>query len=106
MNSQGGSLMHKFNSCFLVGNLGMDPIERARTEKTGPIVGFTVAENVQSFDEKTQEYKTVHTNWFQATAFGSLGERVSQHLKKGDRVLVQGRMKVSKYQTKNGEERN
>jgi single-strand DNA-binding protein len=95
----------KNNSCFLIGNLGVDPVERGRAEKTGPIVGFTVAENVQSFDQQTKKYKTVHTNWFQVTTFGSLAERVKTGLKKGDRVAIQGRMKIGKFKDKNGEDR-
>jgi single-strand DNA-binding protein len=97
--------MSRNNSCFVVGNLGMDPVERARSEN-GPIVGFSVAENVQTFDPETKEYKTVHTNWFNVTAFGSTADRIKRHLKKGDRVAVQGRMKVSKYTGKDGEEKN
>lgn len=94
------------NSCFIIGNLGADPAERGRGgEKTGPIVGFTVAENVQTFDQATKKFKTVHTNWFQVTAFGTLADRVRSHLKKGDRVAIQGRMKISKYKDKNGDDR-
>jgi single-strand DNA-binding protein len=95
----------KSNSCFLVGNLGMDPVERGRSEKSGPVVGFSIAENVQSFDPESKTYKTTHTNWFQVTTFGSMAERVKRHLKKGDRVALQGRMKLSKYTSKAGDER-
>jgi len=98
--------MTRNNQCFLVGNLGADPQERARSPKTGAVVGFTVAENVQSFDEESKTYQTVHTNWFQVTAFGSTAERVKRHLKKGDRVAIHGRMRTSKYNAKSGEERS
>lgn len=97
--------MSKTNQCMLVGNLGADPVERARTEKTGAIVSFTVAENVQVFEKETKSFKTVHTNWFPVTAFGTTAERVKKHLKKGDKVVVQGRMKMAKFTDKAGEER-
>src|SRR4051794_28223665 len=97
--------MSQHNRCFVVGNIGMDPVERARSEEFGPVVKFSVAQNVTQFDEQTKEHKTIHTNWFQITAFGTVGERVKSHLKKGDRVAVHGRMKVAKYQDKAGEER-
>lgn len=97
--------MSKTNSCFLIGNLGIDPVERARSEN-GPVVGFTVAENVQVYDKESRQYKTVHTNWFQVTAFGTLAERARGSLHKGDRVAIQGRMKVSKYSDRAGVERN
>jgi single-strand DNA-binding protein len=98
--------MSKNNQCFVVGNLGMDPQERARTEKAGPIVGFSVAENVQQYDAEAKEYKTLHTNWFNVTAFGNIGERAKRGLRKGDKVAIHGRMKVSRFTDKSGEERS
>ncbi len=92
------------NQCFIVGNLGSDPVERGRTAQAGSIVGITVAENVQAFDPESRTYKTTHTNWFPVTAFGSTAERIKRHLRKGDRVAVQGKMKISKYTDKSGKE--
>lgn len=94
------------NSCFVVGNLGMDPIEKSRGEKFGPVVKFTIAENVVRFDENTKSFETVHTNWFSVTAFGQLAEKAKAQLKKGNRVIVQGRMKVTKFTDRSGEERS
>ncbi len=93
------------NTCFVIGNIGSDPIERARSEKSGPIVGFSVAENVQTYDKETRQYKTLHTNWFNVTAFGNLAERTKISIRKGDRVAVQGRMKISKFTDKSGQDR-
>ncbi len=98
--------MNKNNYCFVVGNLGNDPAVRGKSEKSGPVVGFSVAESVQTFDAGTNSYKTTHTNWFNVTAFGHVAEKVRKGLKKGDRIAVQGRMKISKYKDKSGEERN
>lgn len=95
--------MNRHNSCFVVGNLGMDPIERGRTPN-GVVVKFSVAENVSRFNEEKREFETLHTNWFQVTAFSPLAERALQ-LKKGERVAIQGRMKVSKFTDRAGEER-
>jgi single-strand DNA-binding protein len=97
--------MIRHNSCLVVGNLGAAPIERGRTEKSGPVVAFSVAENVRMLDPETGTFKTTHTNWFPVTAFGAVAERARKHLKKGDRVIVQGRMKMAKYTDKAGEER-
>lgn len=97
--------MQKTNHLFLIGNLGADPAERGRSEKSGPIVGFPVAENVRSFDRESNEFRTVHTNWFQVTVFGNLAERVKAHLRKGDRIALQGQIKSSRYTDKSGEER-
>src|SRR4051794_37401894 len=98
--------MNKNNYCLIVGNLGGDPVEKGRSQKVGLIVTFSVAENVQSFDETSGTYKTTHTNWFPVTLFGGLAERAVRSLKKGERVIVQGRMKISKYTDKVGEEKS
>jgi single-strand DNA-binding protein len=93
------------NQCFIIGNLGGDPVERSRGGKGQAIVGFTVAENVQTFDQESKTWKTLHTNWFPVTAFGAVAEKARVNLKKGDRVAIQGRMKIAKYKDKQGEER-
>ena len=49
--------MSRSNQCYVVGNLGADPAERA-SSKSGPVVGFAIAENVQAFDEKSKKYET------------------------------------------------
>jgi single-strand DNA-binding protein len=95
--------MNRHNHCFVVGNLGMDPVERGKTPN-GPVVKLTVAENITRFNEETRQFETLHTNWFQVTAFSPLAERVLQ-LRKGEKVAVQGRMKVSKFTDRSGEER-
>jgi single-strand DNA-binding protein len=97
--------MAKTNQCFVVGNLGGNPMERGHSEKAGPIVGFSIAETVSSFDPQTRTYKSSHTNWFPVVTFGKVAEKVKRSLQKGDRVAVQGKMKVSKYTSKSGEER-
>jgi single-strand DNA-binding protein len=97
--------MLRHNSCLIIGHVGLDPVERGRTPKSGPVVTFTLAENVRHYDPETQSFQTVHTNWFQITCFGALAERVKTHLKKGDRVIVQGRMRVTKYVDRKGEDR-
>jgi len=97
--------MSRTNYCFIVGNLGSEPVERGRTEKAGPIVGFPIAENVQAFDTNSKQFNTIHTNWFQVTAFGQIAEKAKRGLHKGDRVAVHGKLKVSKYKSKTGEDR-
>lgn len=47
-----------------------------------------------------------HTNWFHVTAFGKVAEKAKAGLKKGSRIAVHGRMKVSKFTDRSGEERN
>lgn len=97
--------MSKNNQCFVVGNLGAAPIEKGKNEKTGSIVSFSIAETVQSFDPSSQTYRPVHTNWFPVVTFGKVADKVKASLQKGDRVAVQGKMKLSKYTSKSGEDK-
>src|SRR5690348_2562499 len=97
--------MNRTNYCYIVGNIGSDPVEKGQSEKAGSIVRFPVAENVQTFDSHTRQYKTSHTNWFQVTAFGLVAERAKTGLHKGDRVAIHGKLRVSKYKSKAGEDR-
>lgn len=95
----------KNNYCWLVGNLGTDPVERNKNPKSGSLVSFSVAENVSTFDEESKSYKTSHTNWFQVAAFGHLADKAKASLKKGDRVAIHGRTKMSQYTTQSGEQK-
>lgn len=46
------------------------------------------------------------TTWFRVSAFGPMAENVAESFAKGDRVIVQGRMKTRSYKTDAGEERS
>jgi single-strand DNA-binding protein len=98
--------MECHNSCFIVGYLGSDPSERGDIEKSDSVVKFSIAESVTCFDRESECDETVHTNWFQVTAFGGVADKIKRNLKKGERVAVHGRMKVSKFMDRSGVERN
>ena len=42
------------------------------------------------------------TNWFTVKAFGKQAEICQQYVKKGDRILVEGRIDFSEYTNKEG----
>lgn len=102
-DSSGHVTPKKNNYCYLVGNLGMDPAERGKGKSS--VVGFSVAENVSKYNEETKAYETLHTNWFNVTAFGELADAAKRQLRRGDRVTIEGRMRMSKYLSKSGEEK-
>jgi single-strand DNA-binding protein len=97
--------MRMTNQCRIEGNLGANPVLRGEHEKTGKIVGFSIADNVRGLNPETKQYENVDTHWFPVTAFGSLAERVLSNLKKGERVAIQGTIKNSVYTDKDGENR-
>jgi single-strand DNA-binding protein len=90
------------NQVILTGNLGADPELHKKNEESSGLVSFTVAENVSRLNEKTGAYEQAHTNWFPVKAFGNLGARIKQALKKGDRVTVYGRLRTYRYENAEG----
>ena len=86
----------------LVGNLGADP-EVGTTEKGTPVATMRVAVNKFRTDRTTDE-RLESTDWFRVRAMGRLVDQ-TQHLTKGTRVLVIGRLDIGHYQTSEGEPR-
>lgn len=77
------------NQVILMGNLTRDP--ELRTTPSGQSVcSFSLAVNRswQGQDGQTQEA----VDYFDITAWGKLGELVSQYMAKGRKCLVQGRL--------------
>ena len=85
------------NRVTIVGNLGTDPDIRAFDE--GAICTFSVATNefYSSGNERRQ-----HTEWHTVVTFGKLAQNCSRYLKKGSKVLLEGRLRSSTYQDKEG----
>ncbi|OFZ78438.1 MAG: hypothetical protein A2583_13800 [Bdellovibrionales bacterium RIFOXYD1_FULL_53_11] len=94
------------NQIIITGNLGAGPEIHKKSDDSKGVVSFTLAENVSRLNEKTKQYEQAHTNWFPVKAFGSLGARVRAGLKKGDRVMVTGRLRTFQYETKDGAKAN
>ena len=78
------------------GNVVGDPVVRA-TKANVPFVTFRVASNVRRVDFKTGEYIDAGTNFVNVTAFRALGVNLANSLKKGEPVLVYGRMRINQW---------
>jgi single-strand DNA-binding protein len=78
------------------GNVVGDPVVRV-TRANVPFVTFRVASNVRRVDFKTGEYIDAGTNFVNVTAFRALGVNLSNSLKKGEPVIVYGRMRINQW---------
>lgn len=78
-----------YSKLILVGNLGKDPDMRY-TPSGQAVATFSMAVNRQYTTSAGEEKK--ETTWFRVTTWGKLAEVVSQYLKKGREVLVDGRL--------------
>lgn len=91
------------NSVQLLGNLARDP--DIRFTKTGrPVARFTVACSRMYVPAGSTEQREL-TDFIPCVAWGNLAENCGNHLAKGSRVFVQGRISVRSYETPDGQKR-
>lgn len=78
-----------YHKIMLVGNLGRDP-EMRYTPAGQAVTNFSMAtsEKWTGADGQLQE----RTIWWRVSVFGKMGEACNEYLKKGSKVLVEGRM--------------
>jgi single-strand DNA-binding protein len=82
----------------IVGNLTADP-ELKFTNSGQAQTRFSVAVN-----RKFKETET--TSFFNVTAWGSLAENLANSVRKGTRVIVEGRLEQRSWETDKGEKRS
>jgi single-strand DNA-binding protein len=80
----------------VTGRVVADP--ESRTTRTGvPFAAFRIASTVRRLNPKTREYEDAGTSFYNVTAFRSLGANVANSLKKGEPVVVYGRLRVNQW---------
>lgn len=92
-------------SLTIVGNLTADPELRYTTNGVA-IAKFTVAQTPRMFDKESNSYKDGEPLFLTCTAWRELAENVAESLTKGARVVVTGRLKLSRWETPEGEKRS
>ena len=90
------------NQVQLLGNLARDA-ELRFTQNGKAVAIFTVAATNTYVDNTTNETKE-QTAFVNCVAWGKTGETVS-NCKKGDRLLVNGRIQTRSYDTQDGQKR-
>ena len=83
------------NTITIVGNLGKDP-EQRYTATGRKMTTFSVASNHEWTDATGEKRES--TSWFNAEVWNGVGEACFKYLKKGRRVLIQGRCEVRSYE--------
>ena len=90
--------MASFNKVIIAGNLTRDP-EMRYTPKGTAVVRFGLACN-RKWKSETGEMKEEVT-FVDIDAFGRQAEVISQYMKKGRPLLVEGRLKFDEWEDKN-----
>ena len=88
----------------IIGNLTADPEVRFTPSGAG-VASFTVASTPRVFDRQTGEYKDGETLFMRCSIWREAAENVAESLKKGMRVIVQGRLVQRSFTTREGENR-
>ena len=78
-----------YQTIIIAGNVGRDP-EMRYTPSGQAVTSFSVATNRQYTNNNGETVK--ETIWFRVSAWGKTGEICNQYLKKGSKVLVEGRL--------------
>jgi single-strand DNA-binding protein len=78
-----------YHTIIVVGNLGRDP-EMRYTPSGQAVTNFNVATNRSYTSSDGNQVK--ETVWFRVSAWGKTAEVSNQYLKKGSKVLVEGRL--------------
>ena len=89
--------MADINRMVLMGRLGADPVLR-QTKNGIPVATFHLA--TESYVKSRNE---TETTWHRIVTWGKPAQRCSEELKKGMPLFLEGKMKVRKWETHDGQ---
>lgn len=92
--------MASVNKVIILGNVGQDPEIR---EGNFIVAALSIATS-RKWRDKAGETQS-ETEWHRVSAFGRLAEIISQYVRKGDPIYIEGRLRTRKYEDKQGGER-
>lgn len=94
--------MGEYNKVILMGNLTRDPDLRYTP------AGLAVCEFPLAVHHKYRAHEEIKEDvcYIDVVVFGRVGERSKEHLHKGSRVLVDGRLTQRRWETPEGQKRS
>lgn len=90
------------NKVMLIGNLGKDP-EMRYTANGSAVTTFSLAVN-RSYNGEGGDRRE-ETEWFTIVTWNKLAELLGQHLQKGRKVYVEGRLTTRSWDGPDGQKR-
>ncbi len=92
------------NRVELIGNLGKDP-EGRTMQNGGRVVTMSIATS-ESWKDKRSGERVERTEWHRVVIFNeALGDLAEKYCRKGDKVLVEGKLTTRKFIDNDGIER-
>ncbi|MFM0487986.1 single-stranded DNA-binding protein [Paraburkholderia graminis] len=95
--------MASVNKVIVLGNLGADP--EVRYLPSGDAVANIRLATTDRYKDKASGEMKEATEWHRVSFFGRLAEIVSEYLKKGSTVYIEGKIRTRKYQAQDGTDR-
>ena len=92
------------NRVILSGNLTRDP-ELRMTKGGKQVLSFGLAVNDRMRNQHTGEWED-RPNFVDCIIFGNRAEAVAKYVSKGSKVAVEGRLRYSSWETKDGQRRS
>ncbi|MGH8017664.1 MAG: single-stranded DNA-binding protein [Opitutaceae bacterium] len=95
--------MASFNKVILMGNLTRDPELRVTPKGTAVCqIGVAVNQTYKDKDGNSRE----ETTFVDVDVFGRQAEVIAKYMSKGRPILVEGRLKLDSWETKEGDKRS
>jgi len=92
-------------SITVIGNLTDNPDLRY-TPAGAALVKFTVASTPRTLDRESGQWKDGDPLFLTCTAWRDLAENIAESLSRGTRVVVSGRLRLSRWKNDEGEKRS
>ena len=91
------------NKVILVGNIGKTP-ECRYTSSGAPVTSFSLATNETWLDADGK--KVNNTEWHNIVTWNKLAEFSKEYLKKGQCIYIEGKIRTSSWEDKEGNKKN
>jgi single-strand DNA-binding protein len=88
----------------VVGNITGDP-ELRFTQSGAAVANFTVVKNRRRLNQQTQQWEDAGADFYRVNVWRQLAENITESLRKGDRVMVCGKLESRDFETREGEKR-
>lgn len=90
------------NKVQVIGNVGKDP-EIRYMPSGGAVVNFSLATSEFWKDKVTGEKKE-KTEWHKIVFFNKQADIIGEHVKKGNKLYIEGKLSTRKWQNKEGQD--
>ena len=91
------------NKVILIGNLGKAP--ETRTLESGVVMSRFPIATSETYKNRKSGEKTNHTEWHNVVLWRGLAEVAEKYLNKGDKILIEGRIRSRSWEDKESGQR-